>query len=259
MNTKHKSTILSALMFALILAMSTVPVSAAVKLSKTKLTLTAGKTYTLKVTGTKEKIKWSTSNKKIATVTGNGKVKAIKKGSCYIYAKTKKKTFKCKITVNPKPVLKEKYTKGMYRAGKEIPTGQYVIYVGKDGFLNHFRDLGSGLGEWDLADGTNYNFIVTLKEGDKLNLVGTCYAVPSKYVSKISIDTVNKYSNGALRVGTDIQAGEYMLTTNDDFGYFYHYDKTGERFYDNSFETNYFITLKKGEVIYYNQATLGKA
>ena len=47
-----------------------VPVEAKsiVKLSQSKMTLFEGKTSTLKVTGTKQKVSWSTSDKKVATV-----------------------------------------------------------------------------------------------------------------------------------------------------------------------------------------------
>ena len=76
------------------------------KISKTKLTLTAGKSETLKITGTKSKITWSTSNKNIATVSKTGVVKGIKKGNVKITAKVNGKKITCTITVNAKPVSK---------------------------------------------------------------------------------------------------------------------------------------------------------
>ena len=73
-----------------------------VKLNKTKLSLYVGKTYTLKLKNNKKKIKWSTSNKKVATVSSKGKVKGKKKGSATITAKVGKKKYKCKVTVKVK-------------------------------------------------------------------------------------------------------------------------------------------------------------
>ncbi len=73
-----------------------------IKLNKTKVTLNKGKTYTLKVSGTKKKVKWSTSNKKVATVNSKGKVTAKKKGTCTITAKADGLTVKSKITVQNK-------------------------------------------------------------------------------------------------------------------------------------------------------------
>lgn len=54
--------------------------------------------------GTKKKVKWSSSKKKVATVSAKGKVKAKKKGKTTIIAKVGKKKYKCKITVKNKRV-----------------------------------------------------------------------------------------------------------------------------------------------------------
>ena len=76
-----------------------------VALNKTSLTLTVGKSYTLKATftpsnTTNKNLTWSSSDKKIATISSTGKVKAIKKGTATITVKTANgKTAKCKITV----------------------------------------------------------------------------------------------------------------------------------------------------------------
>ena len=69
------------------------------KLNKSSISIYKGKTYKLKVSGTKSKIKWTSKNKKVATVTSSGTVKGVKKGSTYIYAKVGKKTLKCKVTI----------------------------------------------------------------------------------------------------------------------------------------------------------------
>ena len=47
-----------------------------VELNKNQLNLITGQEETLKLKGTKKKIQWSTSNKKVATVNANGVVKA---------------------------------------------------------------------------------------------------------------------------------------------------------------------------------------
>ena len=60
---------------------------AKIKLNKTKISLQRGKTYTLKVKGTKKKVKWSSNKKTIATVTRKGKVTAKKQGTAVITAK----------------------------------------------------------------------------------------------------------------------------------------------------------------------------
>lgn len=69
------------------------------KISDKKITLYNSDTYKLKVTGGKGKITWKSSNKKIATVSKKGVVKAKKGGTCTITAKRDGKTMKCKVKV----------------------------------------------------------------------------------------------------------------------------------------------------------------
>ena len=67
-----------------------------VKKAVSKVTVKKGKTVTVKNLVTKaskklklkkhRKVMYESSNRKIATVTSKGKIKGIKKGSCYIYA-----------------------------------------------------------------------------------------------------------------------------------------------------------------------------
>lgn len=85
---------------------TTIVQAATVKISAKKLNLTVGQSKKLKITGTKAKVKWSTSKKAIATVNSKGKVTAKKAGSTNIIAKVQKKTFKCKVTVKKKKVVK---------------------------------------------------------------------------------------------------------------------------------------------------------
>lgn len=70
-----------------------------VKLNKPKLTLQTGKTSKLKLKNTKKKVKWSSKNKKVATVSSKGVVKAVSVGKTTITAKSGKKKYSCKVTV----------------------------------------------------------------------------------------------------------------------------------------------------------------
>ena len=69
------------------------------KISKTAISLNIGKKYTLKVTGTKQKITWSSSDKSVATVSSKGVVTAKKGGSAKITAKVLGKSYVCTVTV----------------------------------------------------------------------------------------------------------------------------------------------------------------
>ena len=69
------------------------------KLSKTKATVEIGKTLTLRLKGTTQAVKWKSSNRKVATVTSKGVVKAVGAGSARVVATVLKKKFICAITV----------------------------------------------------------------------------------------------------------------------------------------------------------------
>ena len=109
-----------AIMLTLAMPMSAEAASKkAPKLNKTKTTLTITKkktkpTVQLKVKNAAgRKVKWATSNKKVVTVSKNGKVVAKKKGTAMITVKVKgSKTLRCKVTVkdNRKAVTKKPIT-----------------------------------------------------------------------------------------------------------------------------------------------------
>lgn len=71
--------------------------------NKTKVTLKKGKTFQLEVTKkyitSLYKVKYTSSNKKVATVSSKGKIKAKKKGKATITIKCQNKTKKVKVTV----------------------------------------------------------------------------------------------------------------------------------------------------------------
>ena len=79
-----------------------------IKLSKKKLTLTAGKTAKLKATvkGKSKKVKWKSTKKSVASVNSKGKITAKKAGTATIIAVANGKKAKCKVTVKPKPAPK---------------------------------------------------------------------------------------------------------------------------------------------------------
>ncbi len=118
--------------------------AASVKINKSKYTMNVGEKYTLKMKGTKKKVKWSTSNKKVATVNSKGKVTAKKKGTATITAKVGNKKYKCKIKVEKPTINKnsktlnvgEKYTlkiKGTSQKVKWSTSNKKVATVNSKG------------------------------------------------------------------------------------------------------------------------------
>ena len=83
---------------------NTTDVSASVrpKLNKKKVTIYVGKTFNLKIKNYKEKVKWFSEDKRIATVNKKGKVTAKKEGTVTICATVSNFVLLCKVKVKRK-------------------------------------------------------------------------------------------------------------------------------------------------------------
>lgn len=97
--------------------------AATVKLSSTKVTLIKGESKTLKVTGTKSKVTWSSSKKSVATVSSKGKVTAKAKGTTTITAKVGSKKLTCKVTVETPKISKKTLTLNVKKTATLKVTG----------------------------------------------------------------------------------------------------------------------------------------
>ena len=110
------------LFMVLCVAMGAVPAeAAAAKISKSSLTLTAGKSATLKVKNEKKKVTWKSSNKTVASVSKKGKVTAKKAGTATITASAGGNTYTCKVTVKAKKVKVKKI---------KLNKSKYTVYTG---------------------------------------------------------------------------------------------------------------------------------
>lgn len=114
------------------------------KLSNKTLNLSKGSSTVLKVSvnpsAIKRKIIWSSDNKKVAVVSGKGKVTAKGYGTTVIKAKCvsgkAKKTLKCKVTVGPPKIKNFKTTGGegfiSVKWNKNTNATGYVIYYSQE-------------------------------------------------------------------------------------------------------------------------------
>lgn len=101
---KFFATVAFAALFCLLLIPAVRSEAATVKLNKAKKTLTVGKTVKLKLKNASGKVKWTSTDTAVATVSSKGKVKAVGVGSCKIKATCGGKTYSCKITVKAKKI-----------------------------------------------------------------------------------------------------------------------------------------------------------
>ena len=88
-----------------------------VKLNKTKATLCLGETLQLKLKNADGKVKWSSSSKKVATVSKKGVVTAKKAGKAKITAALNGKKYTCTVTVQDGIIVDA--TKVSMKAGKK--------------------------------------------------------------------------------------------------------------------------------------------
>lgn len=164
---------LAAMMTFSVVGMSSVDVEAASKkptkiyLNKKTVSVQVGKTYTLKVTKAKPNskkyrtVKWTTSNKKIATVSSKGKVKAIKPGKVTITAistKNKKVKAKCTVTVYKNGYITKKPSVkgGMYVYSMPDSSNNYR-FVTKD---NNYKVTDASIKDFMTLFGTGKNSLI---------------------------------------------------------------------------------------------------
>lgn len=136
-----KKALLAVSVMAAVAAVSPKNVDAAVKMEKTKVTCTAKERFSLKVKGTSRKATWTSSNKRIATVTKKGgNVVTKRAGRVTITAKVGSKKVKCRVTVKkaaPKPYLTA--TSKTLRVGESflLIQGQYTDYESTFSYNDH--------------------------------------------------------------------------------------------------------------------------
>lgn len=113
------------------------------KLNKKSVTLSVGKSSTLKVTGTKQKVKWTSSNIAIAAVTRNGKVVAKSAGTADVIANVGGVKYICKVNVKgsqkpaPKPTEAPKPTAiNKPITGVSLDRDNVILEIGKSYTLN---------------------------------------------------------------------------------------------------------------------------
>ena len=108
----------TALWLAMLIALMSGTAVFAASINLRVLTLTEGYSYQLKMKGVKKaKVKWRSTNKKVASVTKNGKVTGKTAGNATIIAKVGKKNYKCAVKVQPKQTTTVTVTKKVQVGG----------------------------------------------------------------------------------------------------------------------------------------------
>ncbi len=150
--------------------------AATAKISKTNLTLSVGKSQTLKITGTTSTVSWSSSDKKVATVTKGGKVTAVAAGSAVITAKVDSKKYTCKIKVQGSQKLSSDWKNLEFTMDGEA----YKLFF-------DFKQIKDNGWDFDLSDYGYDSYI--MNSGDKIT--GTIDLENTKYDSEITVGFIN--------------------------------------------------------------------
>ncbi|MBS7008405.1 Ig-like domain-containing protein [Anaerostipes sp.] len=202
--------------------------AASIKLNKKSITITKGKTYTLKVKGTKKKAKWSSSKKSVATVSKKGKVTGKKRGSATITAKIGKKKYKCKVKVET-PSLSatkksiaagSKYTlklNGCSRSKKFYTSNNSVAAVSSKGVVTA-KKQGTAKITVKISDKSYYCIISVYNQlGTRTNPANPRNGVTVKALNGTMYFKLTKTYRGTSAVSQLISMGEWGEYEEEDY------------------------------------------
>lgn len=91
------------------------------KLNKSGITLTAGDSFRLKLSGAKKNVRWKSNKKNVASVDKKGVVKARKKGKAQVTAEYKKCKYICKVKVVNKKTGSKNHENDIQASGTQAP------------------------------------------------------------------------------------------------------------------------------------------
>lgn len=177
------------------------------KLSASKKTIYVGGTLNLTLKNVTKGVKWSTSNKKVATVKANGTsvvVTGKKAGKATITATYKKKKYKCVVTVKAKPV--------------SISAKKKTLTVG-DTFDLTLKNGGSGA-KWSTSKKSvatikkvsNTKYTITAKKAGTANIKVKYKG--KTYTCKVTVKKVTSTPRVTSSTGSsDLKFGESMILT----------------------------------------------
>lgn len=132
MTKKNQKILLIIFVITFICFLPSTNAEAAIKLNAKTLYLEKYDSYSLKVRGTRSKIKWVSDNKSIATVSPKGKVRAKKIGSTTITAQIKNKKYRCKVNVVKCPISVSESITNDYIKLKIKNTSMKTITINKE-------------------------------------------------------------------------------------------------------------------------------
>lgn len=150
----------------------------------------------------------------------------------------------------PAPAVKT-YPAGMYKVGTDIPAGEYVLVADSTAYFQIAKDSTGTMDSVLANDNFDNRSIITVKAGQYLTM-NDCTAYAFNDAPKVTPGNDGYLPEGMYKVGVDIPAGEYKVST-DDQGYVeVSSDSThdmGQIISNDNFQGTKYITIKAGEYI----------
>ena len=182
------------------------------KLSKKKANIYVGCCVTLKLNGAPaSRVKWKSSNKKIATVTSKGKVTGIRKGKAYAIATYKGRTYKATINV----------------LSNRVTTKNVTLYVGSTYQLN-FLKRPNAAAKWSSSNkakaSVNSNGFISAKSAGVAKITATVKG--EKYVCNVKV--VDALGDKDFDVDGEDYKNYIDLVAGKGTSWYYYFDNAGD-------------------------------
>lgn len=146
---------------------------------------------------------------------------------------------------------------GDYKVGQDISAGLYKLYTNKGN--NGYFQISSDANGNDIAINGNFNGFayVEVKENTYLELSG-CYAIPFDDAEPYKPENGIYQSGNRYKVGFDIPAGEYVVSSVSDDGYYaISRSANGESIISNdNFSNEAYIYISEGEYLILSSAQI---
>lgn len=148
------------------------------------------------------------------------------------------------------------YSESMYKVGSDIDAGEYFIYSASS--VGTYMEVSEDSSGDSIIHNENFDtfIFVTVEDGQYFTVKRGEFVNASDAVVP-GADANGVYSEGMYRVGTDIPAGEYKVTSTSDFGGYLEVnaDSSGDSIIHNdNFDTSVYVTVEEGQYFMVSRA-----
>ncbi|MCH1980966.1 hypothetical protein MCG98_18675 [Ruminococcus sp. OA3] len=160
-------------------------------------------------------------------------------------------------TQPPEPTI-ESYGAGTLKVGVDIPAGEYMVLATNESRGGYFSVNSDANGDDILFnDNFDYNSIITIQDGEYLEL---SHAKAYKFDEWCLQNTFDTAKEGCMmKVGVNIPAGEYMVTSEDE-GYYCIYpdSRQSDIISNDNFEGQSYISVSDGQYLILSHCSIAQ-